>query len=313
MHIRTNPVLNKVFKPVLKISEWMGLNHPKTFAKIRYFARFHKFLDLEHPKTLNEKMLYMSLCTDTTEWTRLADKYRVREYIHECGLDSTLVELYGAWERAEDCDFEKLPNQFVLKCNHGSGDIMIVKDKNAIDQTKIKALFQKELDTPYGAVESGHHYLRIKPMLIAEELLVNDEISKQYSSSLIDYKIWCFNGKPTYIFTCSNREKHGCEIMIYDLNWNAHPEWVKFSSTYRKPSRLLPKPINFDRLYNTAVKLSEPFPILRCDLYSIENKVYFGEMTFTSLGGLMDYFTPEFLLICGDIIDIRNYINKYNK
>lgn len=303
MHIRTNPGLNKLFKPVLKISEWMGLNHPKTFAKIRYFARFHKFLDLEHPKTLNEKMLYMSLCTDTTEWTRLADKYRVREYIHECGLDSTLVELYGAWERAEDCDFEKLPNQFVLKCNHGSGDIMIVKDKNAIDQTKIKALFQKELDTPYGAVESGHHYLRIKPMLIAEELLVNDEISKQYSSSLIDYKIWCFNGKPTFTWVCCNRDKHGCDVMTYDMDWNAHPEYSLWIDHYRH-GQITPKPANFDKMMEMASKLAGDNPVVSVDLYNLNGKIYFGEMTFTRLGALINFFTPEFLAMCGEMIKL---------
>lgn len=306
MHIRTNPVLNRLFRPVLNISQWMGKKHPIAFAKIRYFARFHKCLDLKNPKTLNEKMLFMSLCTDTTEWTRLADKYEVRSYVKELGLGEILNNLYGVWDSASECNFDKLPDSFVLKCNHGSGDILIVKDKNQIDREAVLKAFQKELDTPYGALESGLHYLRIKPKLIAEALLINDEISKRYSSSLIDYKVWCFNGKPAFIWACCNRDKHGCDVMTYDLDWNAHPEYSVWMSHYRH-GQVIPKPQNYEQMLVVAEKLAGSFPVVSVDLYNLNGKIYFGELTFTRLGALINFYTPEFLSMCGDMIDISKY------
>lgn len=306
MHIRTNPILNRVLRPILIISQWMGTNHPILFAKIRYFARFHKFLNLKNPKTLNEKMLFMSLCTDTSEWTKLADKYMVREYVKDLGLECILCELYGVWDNASDCDFSKLPNKFVLKCNHGSGDILIVDDKNKLNRDAVIRRFQKELDTPYGAIESGHHYLRIKPKLIAEELLVNDDISEKYSSSLIDYKIWCFNGKPSYIWVCCNRDKNGCDVMTYDLDWNAHPEYSIWMSHYRQ-GQVTPRPANFEYMLKIAERLANAFPVVSVDLYNLNGKIYFGEMTFTRLGALINFYTPDFLLSCGNMIDISKY------
>ena len=179
MHIRTNKYLNIIFRPVLNFCIWLGTYHPILLVKIRYFARFHKFLDLKNPKDLNEKILFLSLRTDTTLWTKLADKYRVREYIHELGLDEILVKLYGVYDRAEDIDFSKLPDSFVLKTTQGSGDIRIIKDKSQLNQVDIVVALRNDLNTVYGALEGGHHYMRIQRRIIAEELIHNDEISSK--------------------------------------------------------------------------------------------------------------------------------------
>lgn len=294
---------SKCLKPLIALGEWMGEKHPKTFARIRYFIRFRKFLHLSHPRDLNEKILYLSLCTDTTEWTRLADKYRVREYVHQKGLDDILVKLYGVWEKADDCDFSMLPDKFVMKCNHGSGQIIIVKNKKSIDLPTVRAEFQKELSKPYGAIECGLHYMRIKPRLIAEELLENDDVSGCYSSSLIDYKIWCFNGKPSFVLVCCNRSRYGCEMVTYDMDWNPHPEYLVENSHYLR-GKLIPRPANFSRMVEIAQQLAEGFPVIRVDLYNINGKIYLGELTFTSLGGMMNYYTPEFLKMSGDMVSI---------
>lgn len=292
-----------LLRPVIKICEWMGVHCPKTYMKIRYFMRFHTFLDLKHPRTLNEKILYMSLCTDTTEWTRLADKYRVREYVHECGLDDILVKLYGVWDKAADCDFSQLPDRFVLKYNHGCHNVLVVNDKTALNEEEIKAKYQTFLDTPFGALESGLHYLRIQPKLIAEELLENDEVSARYSTSLIDYKIWCFNGKPTFTSTCCNRGPNGHDFMTYDVDWIAHPEYAIWDVSGHR-GQLIPKPANYERMMAVAAKLSAGHPVVRVDLYNLNGKIYFGEMTFTSLGGMMDFHSPEFQIKCGNLIKL---------
>lgn len=246
----------------------------------------------------------MSLRTDTTLWTKLADKYHVREYVSACGLSDTLVPLLGYWKKASDIDFDKLPKQFVLKTVQGSGDIILVKDKSAIHVEEVRAQMDKAVNTRYGELEGGKHYMRIQPAIIAEALLVNDVESKKYSTSIIDYKIWCFNGKAYYVWACCNRDKHGTEVMTYDRNWSAHPEYSRFTAHYRKGC-ILPKPVKWEEMLRVAEKLARPFPVVRVDLYYIDDKIYFGEMTFTSLGGLMDYFTDEFMLHAGSLIDVN--------
>jgi hypothetical protein len=303
MHIRTNPRLSKIFKPIIIFCEWLGVNHPVILAKIRYFARFKKRLNLSNPRTLNEKILYLSLKTDTTLWTRCADKYAVRGFVEERGLRDILIPLLGVWDKASDIDFDTLPNEFVLKTNHGSGDILVVTDKSKIDIPQIVKTFDNELSKPYGALESGLHYLRIEPRLIAEELIRNDRGISETSSSLIDYKIWCFNGKCYYIWACANRDKHSTEVMTYDREWNAHPEYSIFNDGYRQ-GKLLPKPKNFERMVEIAETLSKPFPCVRVDLYNVNGKIYFSELTFTSLGGLMNFYTEEFQLLAGSQIDL---------
>lgn len=303
MHIRTNPRLNKVFKPLIAFCEWLGVHHPVLLARIRYFARFKKPLHLKNPQTLNEKILFLSLKTDTTLWTRCADKYEVRDYVKECGLEDILIPLVGVWDHATDIDFDKLPNEFVLKATHGSGDIKVVIDKSKLNIPKIVAEFEEDLKHQYGALESGHHYMRIKPRMIAEELIHNDPETAKISSSIIDYKIWCFNGKCYWLWACANRDEHTTEVMTYDRDWTAHPEYSIFENDYRH-GELLPKPKNLERMIDVAETLAKPFPCVRVDLYNIDGKIYFGELTFTSYGGLQDFYTDEFQKLAGSKIDL---------
>lgn len=303
MHIRTNPKLNRLFKPLIVFCEWLGTNQPETLAKIRYFARFKKPLHLNHPRTLNEKILFLSLKTDTTLWTRCADKYEVRDYVKECGLEDILIPLIGVWDHATDINFESLPDEFVLKATHGSGDILVVQDKKKLDATTVINVFEKDLKQKYGALESGHHYLRIVPRMIAEELIKNDADTAVLSSTIVDYKVWCFNGKAFVIFTCANRTETTLEIMTYDREWKEHPEYLKFEHDHIQGGSL-PKPKNLDKMIEIAESLAKPFPCVRVDLYNINGKVYFGELTFTSYGGMMDYFSDEFQSLAGEMIDL---------
>lgn len=304
MAISTHPVLKIVLAPVILITKFLGRNFPELLVKIRYFVRFHKHLKLDNPQTLNEKILYMSLRTDTTLWTRLADKYNVRGYVEECGLSDILVPLFGHWNKADDIDFDKLPQSFVLKTTHGSGDIIIVKDKAEINIESARKILQLSIETKFGELEGGKHYMRIKPAIIAEGFLVNDELSQQYSSSIIDYKIWCFNGKPYYIWTCCNRNDISTDVMTYDINWVAHPEFSIFNKHY-KQGEIMPKPQNLEYMLEVAQKLAKPFSVVRVDLYNIGGKIYMGEMTFTSLGGLMDFYTEDFQNLAGSKIDLN--------
>lgn len=305
MSITTNKFLTVVCRPLIQLTKFTSKHDPELVIRARYFVRFHKPINLKNPQNLNEKILYLSLKTDTSKWSELADKYAVRKYVEDCGLKDTLVGFYGYWEKAEDIDFDKLPNSFILKAVQGSGDPIIVKNKSTYDIEDARKYMSKVYKQPYGGLEAGSHYLRIRPGIIAEEFLNNDEVSKKFSKSLIDYKIWCINGKAEYIWTCCNRTPpHGIEVLTYDRDWNAHPEYSVFDNIYRKGSPM-PAPKNLDYMLEVAEKLAKPFPVVRVDLYNLDGKIYFGEMTFTSLGGLMNFYTPEFLLKVGQMIDLN--------
>lgn len=304
MHITKNKTTRVLFSPLIRFCEWMGVHFPVLLIRIRYFARFRKFPHLRYPGDLNEKILYMKLFSDTTEWSRLADKYRVRDYVKECGLEDILIPLIGVWEKVEDVDFDNLPTSLIFKANNGCwpGSTLVINDMNKANREELKKIFQSWLDQKrIGDLAAEPHYKHIKPCIIAEQLLPSEDGHK----SLMDYKIWCFNGKAYYVWTCSDRDDEGTRVMMYDRDWKPVPEECIFVGNYKK-GELIDKPKNLDRMLYVAETLAKGFPCVRVDLYNVNNHIFFGEMTFTSLGGMMDFYTPEFLQKCGDIIDLSN-------
>lgn len=275
--------------------------NPRKLASILYYDTFKKHINWKNPKDLNEKINWLAFNTDTSLWSLCADKYRIREYIKEKKCDELLVKLYGKYDSAKDIDFDNLPEKFVLKPNHGYGNVIIVKDKSQIDKEDIIKQLQEAIDTPWGYETAEPHYLRIKPCIIAEELL---EMNKSYG--LVDYKVWCFNGKPYYIFTGSNRNVVTHEVIfnLFDLEWNRLDNYM--SSKYRN-NVYVPKPVHLDEILRYAEVLSEPFPIVRVDFYEVSGKVYIGELTFTSNMGRMDFYTEEALLKMGNLVNLKNY------
>lgn len=303
IHIFWDKKLRKYFGSVIALTKWLGRNYPETLVRIRYFLRFKKFLNLKNPKTLNEKIQYLSFRTDTTKWTPLSDKYQVREFIKSKGLEDILIPHFAYYTSVDEIKLNNLPNQFVMKTTHGSGDVLIVRNKEDYSLEYIKQYFAEFLKSPYGELEGGRHYMRIIPGLTVEALIENDSFSKKYSKSLIDYKFWCFNGEPKYCWVCCNRDKSGTDVMLYDINWNALPENSIFGEEYRKGVKM-PKPPNYDRMLVICRILSEEFPCVSVDLYNIGGKIYFGEMTFTRLGGLINFFTNEWLLKAGSEVKL---------
>lgn len=312
MHFITSAKRKKAVMPLLKLVNWLNPRCPKTMVQIRHLLRQKRFAHLSNPQDLNEKILWMALNTDTTEWSRLADKYEVRDYVRERGLEDILIPQFGLWNNMNEVDFEKLPNSFILKPTHGSGDVVVVKDKSTADIEGIKTKIQEDLNTHLITSAAELHYARIPHRVVAEQLLTNDEVSEKYSSTLIDYKIWCFNGKVHYIWVCMNRfvrNKDGAEVMTYDRNWNAHPEYCRVTPDFSLADPM-PKPAGYEHMLEVAEKLAEPFPVVRVDLYNLNGKIYFGEMTFTSYGAIMDYYTDEFLRKAGSELDISKEVSK---
>jgi len=296
--------MKELIIPIVELLANWHILTPIRVAKLRYMYIMHKWPHFEHPKDLNEKINYLKFYGDTSKWPMLTDKYAVRKYIESIGLGDTLVKLYGKWDSVEDIDWDSLPDKFVMKCNNGSGDVLICKDKAKLNIEATKRYFDKMLHREFGVVSGEPHYALIKPCIIAEELL---DASTQPcgSSSLVDYKIWCFNGNPHSVWCCYNRKQYHANVGVYDLNWQYHPEASIFTKHYIMGQQQLPKPICLDKMIELAEKLSVGFPILRVDLYEVNGHVYFGELTFTSQSGCMDYFSKKFLNETGALINLN--------
>lgn len=281
----------------------LGSLSPKLVTHILYFKSFHRFLNLKHPKTLNEKIQWIKFYGDTSQWSLLSDKYKVREYVKERGLSTILVELYGVWKNAEDIDWEVLPDKFVMKANNGCGDIVISKDKNELNKIVVTKYYSKLLKKKFGISTGQIHYKCIMPCIIAEELL-DSKKQRVESSSLIDYKLWCINGKPQYVFICCNRQKDSVQIALYDMNWQSHSEYLVYSDEFRPTPFVIPQPKTLLKMIKVAEILSEGHPQMRVDLYEVDNTLYFGELTMTSACGIMTYFSEIFLIKMGNKMNI---------
>lgn len=304
-------IIKRIFYPLIFLKReilsiyysYLGKNNIKKLLDIRFRDHFGRSVDWENPKTLNEKILWLKYFTDTSLWTKLADKYRVREFIKEKGYGHILVKLYGKWDNANSIEWDKLPNKFVMKVNNGSGDVLICRDKSKLNIDKETKRFRKLLHKSFGYTTGEPHYTLIKPCIIAEELL---DCSKQpiCTDTLIDYKIWCFDGKPEAIWVCYNRHKDNVEVGLYDIEWNNHPEYSIFTKHYIRAKQILPKPKSLTEMLKIASDLSKGFPEVRVDLYEIDGKPYFGEFTFSSNYGMMDFYTPEYQEYLGSLCNI---------
>lgn len=283
------------------------VHFPITVVKLRYFLRFKRMPDLKNPHDLNEKILYLKLFSDTTLWSRLADKVLVRDYVKECGLESILPKLYATWNHADDINFDALPDTFMLKSNNGDGKgtNIPIYDKRQLSPLDIASLKNKAAGwlklKNIGALSAEPHYNAIRPLVFAEELL---PIPKG-ENSVVDYKLWCFNGEPYLFLVISNRKSGGeADIACYHLDWTNRSDLLVSGNHYHIRETELTKPKNLDMMIEYAKKLAKPFPQVRVDLYNIDGKIYFGELTFTSLGGMMNYFTPQALMEMGDNIEL---------
>lgn len=277
---------------------------PVYVTKIHYRRVMGKELNLINPRDLNEKIQWIKLYSDTSKWSDLADKYRVRKYVEQCGLGYMLNDLYTVWKSPEDIDFEKLPKQFVLKTNNGFGDVIVVKDKSIIDEALIRKELNRNLNRRFGVLSAEPHYLKIKPLIICEKYLKESSL---LSSSLIDYKFYCNYGKVLALMVCFDRTigVHA-EKVIYDFeSWKPMYEYVKFEYKSSDTMKSIPKPKSLAEMLDAASILSKEFPLVRVDFYEIDGKPIFGEMTFTSDAGCIKYLTEEFLLKIGDMIRLN--------
>ena len=265
-------------------------------SKIYFKIVLKKELNLDNPQTFNEKIQWCKLNYLPKNMTvvQCADKYAVREYIKEKGYEDTLTPLLGVWDKAEDIDWDKLPDKFVLKCNHGCAYNIICEDKSNFNkQAAIKQL-NEWLDEDFGAFNIELHYSQIKHhRIIAEEFL---------GSCITDYKFFCFNGEPKFIYV-SNDLIHDrqAQIGFFYLDGSKMP--LTRDDYTDIPSVKLPA--YFDKMLSMAKKLSKDFPFVRVDFFLANGRYYFAELTFTPGAGMMPFNPEKFDLEWGKMLDIE--------
>ena len=252
----------------------------------KFFYKYHKKkLDFDKLRSFNEKLQWLKLYDSTPIKTMLSDKYLVRKWIKEKIGEEYLIPLLGVYNKFEEIDFKILPNQFVIKCNHGSGYNIIVKNKSQFNLSKAKSTINKWMGENY-AFKFGLelHYRDIEHKIIIEKYMDDN------TGDLRDYKINCFNGKPFFLWVDSERHSNH-KRNLYDLNWTQLPYKVNTKySTFQSPKK--PKCLN--KMIELAFILSKNFAYVRVDFYVINNKIYFGEMTFESTSGTEDISPSNF-------------------
>ena len=270
----------------------------KLFLKLKYRHILGKKLNLNNPKTFNEKLQWLKLYDRNPEYTMIVDKYRVREYIADKIGKEYLIPLLGVWDDPDDIDFDTLQNQFVLKCNHNSGlGMCICKDKNSLDISKVRSELRKGLKQNYYLTGREWPYKNVPRKIICEEYLEDNPN---------DYKFFCFNGKVEYILVCSDRFDSIKET-FFDRNWNVAP----FKRPNIEIDDKIKKPINFKKMIELSEFLSKDIPFLRVDFYEVANKIYFGELTFYPASGFSPFGPNEWDYKLGELIELPE--NKNNK
>lgn len=263
-------------------------------VRVGYFLSMHKKLNLEHPKTYNEKLQWLKLHDKREVYTKMVDKLLAKDYVHEVLGDGYTFKTLGVWKHFDDIDFDKLPNQFVLKCTHDSGGLIICKDKSKLNIERARKKINKCLKKNYYYATREYPYRNVVPRIIAEEYMVDES-----GTELKDYKFFCFDGVPQMLFVATDRAID-TRFDFYDSDFNHLP----FTQGHPWADKEIKKPVNFDEMLDLAARLSVGIPHVRVDLYNIHGKVYFGEMTFFHYSGTMPIYPEEWDYKIGEWLEL---------
>ena len=262
----------------------LGQMPAEKFLKRLYRIRMGREPDLETPETYTEKLQWLKLYDHRPEYTVMVDKYEVKQYVAEKIGPEYVIPLLGVWERAEDIDFDALPQRFVLKTTHDSGSYVVCKDKSKLDIPAARARMAKFLKRKYYDCNREWPYKNVKPRIIAEQYMEDSR-----SGELRDYKFFTFGGVPKVLYIAQGRGRGEPTVAdFFDMEFNHLPFTIDHDMAKVPPE----KPENFELMQELAAKLSEGTPQLRVDFYEVDGKVYFGEMTFFHCSGT-DAFHPE--------------------
>lgn len=271
------------------------------YLKLMFRARTGRKLNLKNPQTFNEKLQWLKLYDRKPEYAQLVDKYEAKKYVAERIGEEYIIPTLGVWDSFDEIDFETLPKQFVLKCTHDSGGLVICKDKNSLDKEAARKKIEHSLKKNYYKWGREWPYKNVKPRIIAEKYMSETEnINQSDENSLKDYKFYCFNGKPDYLYISDHMDDHSkAHISFADMQYKPAP----FGREDYKPFESLPqKPEKFEKMKELACELSKEHAFLRVDFYEIQHRIYFGELTFCPCSGVMPFKPEEWDRKLGELV-----------
>ena len=269
------------------------------YLKIAYRLAMGKKLDLRDPKTFTEKLQWLKLHDRKPEYTMMVDKYEAKKYVAERIGEEHIVPTYGVWDHFDEIDFDALPDQFVLKCTHDCGGLVICKDKAKLNKDAAKNKIEKCLKRNYYRGNREWPYKNVKPRIIAEKFLIDDVCNE-----LRDYKFFCFNGDVKALFIATERQKARSETK-FDF-FDSDFEHMDIRNGHPNADSPPAKPVCFEEMKKLAGKLSEGIPHLRVDFYEVNGSVYFGELTFYHWSGFVPFDPEEWDKKLGEWIDLTS-------
>ena len=283
--------MKKIYAYILMLmTKLFGIDNTKKFDA---YLRFRRKLNMKTPKSLADKVCYIELHEDNKLQTTCTDKYAVRDYIKSKGMEEILIPVVGGpWESVDEEDIKKLPSTFVLKATHGCKMNYVVLDKEKLNKEECYKEMQRWMCTTYGTYSMEPHYTKIPHRIYAEEYLED-------MSGLIDYKFHCLNGEPKFILTVTDRKVCGDQAMqatldVFDIDWK-YIDAVVGANAEKAGSGKVPKPKMLKKMIEISRELSKDFKFVRVDLYELDEKIYFGELTFSPACCVFPYLKQNFL------------------
>lgn len=289
----------------LKILRLLSFIPDKQMIQLQYRIKLHRKLNLKNPQRFTEKLQWYKLNYRDPLMQKCVDKYDVREYVKECGLESILIPVIGVYDLADELNFDELPDKFVMKDTLGGGgnSVIICNSKSELDIASVKSVLDRWVKSSTSYRQGGREWVYggKKHRIIVEKLLP----SRIEDGGLIDYKFFCFNGIPTYTYVITDREVgRGAELGIYKSDTFEKINAIRVDE--RPLVRKIYKPKMYDEMMNVAKILSKPFPEVRVDLYCVKDKIYFGELTFFDGSGYMRFDPDQFDIEMGEKFILPN-------
>lgn len=296
-NLHENKLKRMIVSPFRKIVK--SISKP-FYVSCEYKYITHHKLNLKNPIRYTEKLQYLRLFVypNMDLVIQCADRDKVRDFVKNKGFEDSLIKCYGVFEKFDDINFDLLPNKFVMKCTHACAFNYICLDKTKIDKEKLKTQFGNWLKINYGKKTCEMHYSKIKPAIIIEEYI---------GDAPIEYKIHVFNGVAKYMYVVTNRGK-GIKYNNYYIDWTPF-DGAQFNG-WEKTNYPLEIPSNWNDMVKMSETLASPFPFVRVDLYNINGKIYFGEMTFTPAKGTLIFDDDKADFEIGEWLDISKYITS---
>lgn len=284
-----------IYKYILYIAQCLP---DKQFIQLQYWIAMRKKLNLKNPKTFNEKIQWLKLYDHNPQYTRMVDKVAAKDYVAGILGEDYIIPTLGVWEKAEDIEWDTLPEKFVLKCNHDSGGLIICRDKSKLDKNAAISKLNKSLKTDFYRKEREWPYKNVQRRILAEELLE----PKPGTNDIPDYKWYCFDGVPKFCQVIQNRSSKET-IDFFDIDWN-HQNFVGLNPMADNAEVTPPRPSNLDIHIKIARELSKGIAFSRIDLYEMGQKTYFGEITLYPASGLGSFRPDNYNEILGQMLNL---------